>query len=511
MDLSPFKAFFTSLSEISRFDLDVWNKEGCLFSSSRKDVQTTMVEPIRDLTVQIIDEERFGQASSEKGYVICGVPIRDEDAVIGALIAHGPELHDRGQAQKRQSDGSTPEKAMKAFLDHTVELMGEMWVSEKETDEMAEDLSMYFEDLSLYSRAAVQFRTLNFSDTMLKEIATELLETMRTDLVFVKFPERQEFNMMLSDEKIGDRLSNPADFAETLISLIPPAASSLADNYFVINNSKENPSFGDLHADPFRFLAVTVQDKEKFYGWVGLLSFNLAEIFRRSELSLISSIAQQLATTISNSDLYKDLEDFVVSVVKSLVYTIEAKDVYTRGHSERVNYFSMQMAEQMELDEKTKDMLNWASILHDIGKIGIPEEILNKPGKLTDAEYDIIKSHPEKGRNILEPLKQLSGSVPGIFHHHERNDGKGYPLGLAGDEIPLEARIIAVADTFDAINSSRAYRPAKTPKDALDILEAVAGEQLDAELVEIFKKVYYDTFSLKGKGKGNNGSRWSRD
>lgn len=509
MDLSPFKAHFTSLSKISRFDLDVWNREGCLFSSSGNDVQTEIVESIRDLSVQILEEERFGQVRSEKGYVICGVPIRDEDAVIGALIAHGPELHDHGQAQKHQADGSTPEKAMEAFLNHTVELMGETWVSEKETDEMAEDLSMYFEDLSLYSRAAAQFRTLNFSDVMLRKIATELLETMRTDLVFVKFPERQEYNMLLGDEKIEAILSNPAEFTETLINLIPPAASSLADNYFVINNSRENPSFGDLHADPFRFLAVAVQDKEKFYGWVGLFSFKLDEIFRRSELSLISSIAQQLATTISNTDLYKDLEDFVVNVVKSLVYTIEAKDVYTRGHSERVNYYCMQMAGEMGMDEKAKDMLNWASILHDIGKIGIPEDILNKPGKLTDAEYDIIKSHPEKGRNILEPLTQLADSVPGIFHHHERNDGKGYPLGLKGDEIPLEARIISVADTFDAVNSSRAYRPAKTPKDALDVLEAVAGEQLDAELVEVFKKVYYDTFKLKRKG--SNGSRWSRD
>jgi len=169
----------------------------------------------------------------------------------------------------------------------------------------------------------------------------------------------------------------------------------------------------------------------------------------------------------------------------------------------------MQMAEEMGMDEKTKDTLNWASILHDIGKIGIPEEILNKPGDVTDAEYDIIKSHPEKGRNILEPLKPLAASVPGIFHHHERCDGKGYPYGLKGEDIPLEALIIAVADTFDAVNSSRAYRPAKTPKDALDVLEAAAGQQLDAALVEIFKKVYYNTFRLKGMG--SNGSRWSRD
>jgi len=154
----------------------------------------------------------------------------------------------------------------------------------------------------------------------------------------------------------------------------------------------------------------------------------------------------------------------------------------------------MLIADALDMEHEEKNVLNWASILHDIGKIGIPESILNKPGKLTTDEYETIKAHPEKGHTILKPLEQISDSLPGILHHHERYDGNGYPAGLAGEEIPLNARIIAVADTFDAINSNRAYRAARPPNEAVEILERVAGSQLDSNLIEIFKQVYYSNF-----------------
>jgi HD-GYP domain-containing protein (c-di-GMP phosphodiesterase class II) len=227
-----------------------------------------------------------------------------------------------------------------------------------------------------------------------------------------------------------------------------------------------------------------------FYGWMGLVSFNLGEIFRRSELRLLDSMAEQIAVVITNSDLYRDLERFVINMVKSLVFAIEAKDDYTRGHSERVCQYSLLMAERLGLDEERKKILQWASILHDSGKIGIPESILNKPWRLKDEEYQIIKNHPMKGHTILEPLEQLASSLPGMLHHHERYDGAGYPQGLKGKEIPLDARIIAVADTFDAITSNRAYRPAKTPEEALEEIENVAGTQLDPDLVKVFKEVF---------------------
>jgi HD-GYP domain-containing protein (c-di-GMP phosphodiesterase class II) len=178
-----------------------------------------------------------------------------------------------------------------------------------------------------------------------------------------------------------------------------------------------------------------------------------------------------------------------MNVVKSLVYAIEAKDEYTSGHSERVNRYSMLMATRLRLDEKQSKVLHWASMLHDIGKIGIPETILNKPGALTDSEYSDIKSHSKKGCDILKPLQQLSTSLPGVLHHHERYDGQGYPHGLKGEDIPMLGRIIAVADTFDAITSHRAYRSGKTAKEALEIIENVAGTQLDPDLVDVFKDV----------------------
>jgi HD-GYP domain-containing protein (c-di-GMP phosphodiesterase class II) len=157
------------------------------------------------------------------------------------------------------------------------------------------------------------------------------------------------------------------------------------------------------------------------------------------------------------------------------------------------------VAARLNLNEEQRKDLNWASVLHDIGKIGIPEAILNKPGSLTDEEFSIIKAHPEKGHKILQPLEQLSASLPGILHHHERYDGLGYPHGLKGEDIPLAARIIAVVDTFDAITSDRAYRAGKTVKEALAIIEKVAGSQLAPDLVEVFKEVLNEDSSLPEK------------
>ena len=226
------------------------------------------------------------------------------------------------------------------------------------------------------------------------------------------------------------------------------------------------------------------------HGWLGLLSFNLKEIFRTSELNLLVTMAEQIAVVLSNQDLYRDLERFVINVVKSLVHAIEAKDWYTRGHSERVNSYCMMIADKMNIDEEGKKALHWASILHDIGKIAIPESILNKPARLSDEEYNIIKKHPEKGYEILQPIEQLRDSLPGILCHHERFDGKGYPEGLEGENIPFSGRVIAVADTFDAITSDRAYRAAKKQEEAMVIINEVAGSQLDPVIVKVFNDIF---------------------
>ncbi len=150
----------------------------------------------------------------------------------------------------------------------------------------------------------------------------------------------------------------------------------------------------------------------------------------------------------------------------------------------------MLIAKETGISEEDRKVLNWSALLHDVGKIGIPEAILNKPARLTDKEYSIIKGHPLKGAEIISPLDYLAESIPGVLHHHEAYDGTGYPSRIKGKEIPLFSRIISVADTFDAITSDRAYRKGASFEKGRKIINEVAGTQLDPELVEVFNKVY---------------------
>jgi len=295
--------------------------------------------------------------------------------------------------------------------------------------------------------------------------------------------------MIMKHNPLSNGMTDRADFAKRLIAAVPEDTASLKEHYIIVNDSRLAPGYRELHPDPYRALLVTIEDSKKFYGWIGVVSFNVHQIFRRSELRLIISIAEQVNVVITNTDLYNELERFIVDMVKSLVQAIEAKDTYTRGHSERVGHYSMLLADKMGLDREQKTNLQWAAMLHDVGKIGIAETILNKPGPLTADEYEKVKSHPSQGHAILKPLAPLKGAMPGILHHHERYDGKGYPDGLKGDDIPLLGRIIAVPDTFDAINSSRAYRKGSSVQKALEIVQSVAGSQLDARIVEPFTEI----------------------
>ncbi|MCL4441204.1 MAG: HD-GYP domain-containing protein [Firmicutes bacterium] len=174
-----------------------------------------------------------------------------------------------------------------------------------------------------------------------------------------------------------------------------------------------------------------------------------------------------------------------MGVLNSAIKAIEAKDHYTKGHSDRVSQLAMKISDMFDVDYSEYD-IEIASKLHDIGKIGVSEIILCKPGLLTEQEITEIRKHPEIGANILKPLPIFEHLVPVIRHHHEKIDGTGYPDGLAGDDIPLLSRIIAVADTFDALTSNRPYRQAMSTEKALGVIAGVKGSQLDARIVDTF-------------------------
>jgi putative nucleotidyltransferase with HDIG domain len=184
------------------------------------------------------------------------------------------------------------------------------------------------------------------------------------------------------------------------------------------------------------------------------------------------------------------LQENSLNVLRAMVNVLEQRDTYTAGHSQRVTEITMSICRGLELSEGDLKVLRLAGPIHDIGKIGIEDNILRKPGKLSREEYEIIKSHPEKGRQIIEPLEFLRETIPIIRHHHERFDGTGYPTGLAGEEIPFGARVIAVADTFDAMTSSRAYRDARETQVAIDELKRCRETQFDPEVVDKFIELH---------------------
>jgi HD-GYP domain-containing protein (c-di-GMP phosphodiesterase class II) len=176
--------------------------------------------------------------------------------------------------------------------------------------------------------------------------------------------------------------------------------------------------------------------------------------------------------------------------IQMLAGAVDEKDPYTRGHSDRVTRYSLLIAKEMGLPSSFMETLQISAQLHDVGKIGIEDHILKKPGALTEEEFEVMKTHTTKGANILRPVPQLAEMLPGIELHHEALDGRGYPYGLKGDQVPMLARVIAVADTFDALTTNRPYQQAHTPDQALEIIKNLAGKRLDPEAVKALLAVY---------------------
>jgi HD-GYP domain-containing protein (c-di-GMP phosphodiesterase class II) len=489
MDISPFETLLSSLPQTTHLTFEVWAASGLLFSSEAEPGKVSISRERQDFSTLVLGRATFQHASANDHCEMFGIPLKSDGQIVGSLIAYSSNPDRKFQAKSIGSGKGSCAEGMKTLLTSLAELIEDRWIMQSEIEDMARELTQSFEDLYLYSRIATQIKTLRVSESMLKNLLTQLLQTMRVDLAFAKLQEAKDYNALVENPELSYKVSGLDSFLESLIDSIPPIAVSLEEDYFIVNDSKLTPGYEDLHPDPYRFLAVKVLHEDIFYGWIGLVSFNLDKNFRRSELRLLASVAEQLGVVIDNTKLYRELERFVIGVIESLVYAIEAKDSYTRGHSERVSRFSNLMAGRLNLDKRQEDSLGWAAILHDIGKIGISENLLNKGEALTDQEYEIIQKHSRKGFDILKPLEQLSDALPGILHHHERWDGGGYPQGLKGMEIPLLARIIAVADTFDALTSERPYRAARNQQEALAIMREVAGTQLDPDLVNLFLKI----------------------
>ena len=236
-------------------------------------------------------------------------------------------------------------------------------------------------------------------------------------------------------------------------------------------------------------LAVPLYIKGQIFGVLGVMGKKDGRPFTPSDLASLSDLSYKASLCIENHALYDSVYQNVMETFQSLVMTLEAKDPYTKEHSRRATSIALEMAEVIGLSEEEKESLQLGGWLHDIGKIGIKDSILSKPGSLTPEEYEIIKTHPLVGERILKPLGLLSVECQIIRNHHERWDGKGYPDGLRGKEIPFLARLFSVADSFEAMTSDRPYRKAKSIEEALQELEALSWIQFDGDMVKVLKEV----------------------
>ncbi len=258
------------------------------------------------------------------------------------------------------------------------------------------------------------------------------------------------------------------------------------------NSAEDAGDEGEIRYEA-NIVCVPVVVKNKIKGVLGVADKSDVQSIDPEDVFLLENVAGQIAICVENLELNKSIEETYYNTLVMLARIVEAKDVCSAGHLERVSRYIQMIVEKMDIDEETKSILMDGALLHDLGKVGIEDAILKKNGALTPGEYETMKQHSIIGENILKPLRSMSKLSALVRHHHELYDGTGYPDGLKGENIPLAARILTIADIYDAITTDRPYRKALSKEEAIKTIKSYAGNKLDPKIVEIFIEVITKT------------------
>jgi putative nucleotidyltransferase with HDIG domain len=372
---------------------------------------------------------------------------------------------------------------------------------ESEVEKLSAHLGSTFEEISLLYRLTHNLK-LSANDEELGQRALEwLAEVVPGDSLAL-----QLIPIANSDPLVSGSRSHPllltlgacplsADEFTALVAELELRPESRP----VVVNHLPQASFGWRFPDLRELVIVPVAEGERLFGWLAVFNHSLGGEFGTAEASLLGSVGTMLGIHSGNIDLYRQQADLLAGVVKAMSSAIDAKDPYTRGHSDRVARVAVRLAEELGCDSDTIKTIYLSGLLHDIGKIGINEDVLRKTGKLTAAEFEHIKTHVIVGYRILADLPNMTEIRPVVLHHHEAWDGGGYPHGLAREEIPYLARIVAVADSYDAMASDRPYRPGMRDEDLDEIVRNGSGKQWDPKVVEAFFRARDDIRSISGR------------
>lgn len=379
---------------------------------------------------------------------------------------------------------------------------------EGEVEKLSAHLGSTFEEISLLYRLTQNLK-LSSNDEELGQRALEwLAEVVPAEGLALQFTPHADRDLITPDSRSEPVLLTygncPLD-VEGFTRIVSELGLNVSNRPLVVNRREGDGSRWGV-PELRQLVIVPVAEGERLFGWLAAFNhtrnaeFGSAGEFGSAEASLLSSVGTMLGIHSGNIDLYRQQAELLAGVVRAMTSAIDAKDPYTRGHSDRVARVAVRLAQELGCDSETLHTIYFSGLLHDIGKIGINDEVLRKPGKLSDDEFEHIKTHVEIGYRILVDLRKMSHMLPVVLHHHESWDGKGYPHGLAGTEIPYLARIVAVADAYDAMASDRPYR-AGMADDKLDsIIRSGAGRQWDPDVVDAFFRARDDIRAISGRG-----------
>lgn len=462
-----------------------------------KRISIMLYDPSREI-LEIRSSRGLNKEIVEKGY------IQVEEGISGTVIKNGKALLINSEEKSVESDKLINEteisSSMCVPIKYYNDVIGVISISDRLNGEKfeQEDLAL-LESVSYYVAIALK------NAKLYEELDSKLLILSSLQIMTGLINSDLESNKMF-------------EVVEKMISRIMPEVKDIyilqydAEKRKLWNESydfiieKDSSMFGYilqkgepviLSADDKKFFthieidfmrnaaAVPFRIKSEFVGLI-IVTDKKGISFTDNDLKLLNIICNGLAIAIKNKRLYSELEFSYYMSVRALANAIDASDTYTHGHSLRVTEYALLIGRQMKMDEETLKSLQFSALLHDVGKISIKSEVLSKPGSLTEEEYEMIKKHPQNGATIIAPVEIFKEKIPGVKYHHEKFDGTGYPEGLKGEEIPLLARIIAVADAFDAMTSTRPYRNALTDEIAEKEIIKNSGYQFDPEISKLF-------------------------
>jgi len=454
------------------------------------------------LAAQVILDGQPTLARGECGCCLMGAPVHRRRRLLGAAVACFPpremleeehlcrlcdRLHlDRqvveqcGRGAVRHGEGTA--EGLLRVLDRTLKSELAQGAAADELAMLSTNLATTYEELSLLYRISGAMRVTQRPEDFLQTVCDELLDVMSIETaagVLYAYPPAVEADLAVSAGEIELTAEQIHLLADEAIGDEASGSHRAAVNNHVRISQRQ------LGAEVANMVVVPLAAEDERIGLLLGINKSGGE-FDSVDLKLINAIGSQTGVFLSNNRLYADLQSLLMGVLHALTATIDAKDPYTCGHSRRVALVSRRLAEKTGFPPQRVQSIYLAGLLHDIGKIGVPEAILCKQGRLTEDEYDTMKRHPAQGARILGGIRQLDDVIVGIVTHHERLDGRGYPNGLSGKDVPIEGRIIGLADTFDAMTSDRTYRKALPLEAVTAEIRKCAGTQFDPMLVEKF-------------------------